>query len=64
MSSMPDGSRFSTAIEPPNSERMRWETGGPNPRSPPGVIASPIENTWKKFAIADSGIRPPPRIRT
>ena len=56
LSWMPAGSRFSTVTEPPNSETIRCATGGPNPRSPPGKIASPIENTWKKFAIADSGM--------
>ena len=56
VSRIPDGSRFATLTEAPNNERMRYATGGPNPKSPPGVLASPIEKRSKNFAKAGPGI--------
>ena len=53
---MPDGSRFSTPTEPPNNERTRDAKGGPKPKSPPGVSASPIENSSKNFDKERLGI--------
>src|SRR5437762_11023280 len=53
---IPDGSRFATLTDAPNSERMRYATGGPNPRSLPGVLAFPIENRSKNLATAGLGI--------
>ena len=56
VSRIPDGSRFATLTEAPNNERMRYATGGPKPKSPPGVLASPIEKRSKNFAKAALGI--------
>jgi hypothetical protein len=56
VSRMPDGARFRTLTEAPNNERMRDARGGPKPKSPPGVIVSPIEKRSKNFDKAELGI--------
>jgi spermidine dehydrogenase len=56
---IPDGLRFATLTDAPNNERIRYETAGPKPKSPPGVMASPIENISKNFGNASPGILRP-----
>src|ERR1700729_855936 len=48
---IPHPSRFPTATVPPNSASILQATGGPMPRSPPGVDASPIEKRSKNLGI-------------
>lgn len=56
---MPDEARFSTLTEAPNNERIRLAKGGLSPRSPAGVISSPMEKSSKKFVNAEAGIALP-----
>src|ERR1700682_1131802 len=47
--------RFSTPIEPPNSDRIREATAGPSPTSPPAVSDSPIDRRSKNLATTGAG---------
>jgi hypothetical protein len=50
---IPACSRFATLTKPPNNERMRYAIAGANPKSPPGVMVSPIAKTSKNLATAE-----------
>jgi hypothetical protein len=52
VSRIPDEFKFATLTEAPNKERIRYATGGPSPRSPPGVSVSSTEKISKNFGMA------------
>ena len=59
VSPIPDGVRFATPTDPPNNEKIRYAKAGPTPKSPPGVIASPMEKTSKNSPSAELGMHLP-----
>jgi hypothetical protein len=59
VSPIPDGVRFATPTDPPNNEKIRYAKAGPTPKSPPGVVASPMEKTSKNSPSAELGMHLP-----